>query len=195
MPRTKSFSPDDALVVVTELFLQRGFTALSMGEIAAALDLSRATVYITWGNKVRLFVTVMERYGPARLPGLRELYDAPSPRAALIRLFALAITGVAEQRCLVLGTIMELPRRPLQIDRLIDRAVVDLERRFREAIERGQAAGEIADGVEPVQTARILFSLYLGVYVLVRSGAPGAVPVLGSVMAQVKALLPAPAAQ
>ena len=195
MPRTKSFSPDDALVVVTELFLQRGFTALSMGEIAAALDLSRATVYITWGNKVGLFVAVMERYGPARLPGLRELYDAPSPRAALIRLFALAITGAAEQRCLVLGTIMELPRRPLQIDRLIDRAVVDLERRFREAIERGQAAGEIADGVEPVQTARILFSLYLGVYVLVRSGAPGAVPVLGSVMAQVKALLPAPAAQ
>ena len=196
MPRSKTFSVDEAIEKATTLFLERGYAALSMRIIGEALGLSRATVYTTFGNKLRLFVTVLERYGPARLPGLPELRDSSSPRAAIKGLFALAIRGgAAAQRCLVLATIMELPDSEPPIVRLIDRAVVDLESCLRTAIERGQAAGKIADGVDPVQAARVLLSLYLGVYVLVRSKAPGAAPVFGDVMAQVEALLPAPAEQ
>ena len=77
-----------------------------------------------------------------------------------------------------------------EIARLVEAAVEDLQERFGHAIERGRVAGEIAASVDPVQTARVLLSLYLGMYVLVRSGAAGE-PVLGAVLQQVQALLPA----
>ena len=69
MPRTKTFSVDEAIEKATALFLERGYAALSMRTIGEALGLSRSTVYSTFGDKLRLFVTVLERYGPARLPG------------------------------------------------------------------------------------------------------------------------------
>lgn len=69
MPRPKSFSMDDAARMVTGLFLQRGCRALSMRELAAALNLSRSTIYLTWGGKEGLFAAVLDRYGPPRAPG------------------------------------------------------------------------------------------------------------------------------
>lgn len=196
MPRPKTFSVDTALDVVTELFLQRGYSALTMREIAGVLDLSRSSIYVTWGSKESLFTTVLKHYGPARVPGLRELCDAPEPRAALIRVFAMATAvGAADQRCLVLNLLMEWPCSDPQIVRLIDDGVMDLESCLREAIRRGQRAGKIAAHVDPVQTAGVLLRLYLGVYALVRSGVSGAAAVPGCVVAQVEALLPVPAAR
>ena len=167
-----------------------------MREIAEALRLSRSSVYSTWGSKEGLFAAMLERYGPARVPGLRELRDAASPRAALIRVFAMAISvSAGEHRCLVLNSFLEWPGSDPRIVWLIHDAVVDLESCLREAIERGQRAGEIAAAVDPVQTSGVLLGLYFGVYVLVRSGAPVAGPVLGCAVAQVKALLPEPVAR
>ena len=82
MPRSKSLSPEAALDTLPELFLRRGYDALAIREIGTALGVSRSTVYGTFGTKPELFASVLRRYGPARAPGLRELRDAPSPRAA-----------------------------------------------------------------------------------------------------------------
>jgi len=51
---------------------------------------------------------------------------------------------------------------------------------------------EIAPGVEPARAGHALLALYLGLYVLMRSGTAGE-PVLRAVVRQVEALLPAPA--
>lgn len=112
-----------------------------------------------------------------------------SPRAALVKVFEVARTG-GGQRCLMLDTMVKIPADAPEIARLVEAAVEDLQERFGHAIERGRVAGEIAASVDPVQTARVLLSLYLGMYVLVRSGAAGE-PVLGAVLQQVQALLPA----
>ena len=66
-----------------------------------------------------------------------------------------------------------------------------MEGRFRNAIERGKAAAEIAADVDPVTVARVLLSLYFGWYVLAGSGTAGE-PVQSAVLQLVQALLPAP---
>ena len=79
-----------------------------------------------------------------------------------------------------------------EVRRLVEEGILDLEDRFREAIELGRDRAEIAACVEPEQTARALVSLYLGLYVLVRSGIAGE-PILSAALPQVQAQLPAPA--
>ena len=173
MPRPKTFAVDTALDKAMELFRERGYAAITMQDVAESLSLSRATIYTNFGDKYALFVQALRHYGPARAPGLSELRDAPSPRAALLRVFEVAIAGGAgKQRrpCLLINTAMELkPGSDPELGRLVEGAVLDLEERFRDAIERGQSAGEIAASVDPVQMARVLLSQYLGLYVLIRS--------------------------
>ena len=192
MPRSKSLSPEAALDTLPELFLRRGYDALAIREIGTALGVSRSTVYGTFGTKPELFASVLRRYGPARAPGLRELRDAPSPRAALVRVFEPAIAAGAAQRCLVLDMIVKMPDSSPAVAGLVKAAVDDLQERFGAAIERGRAAGEIAAGVDPFQAAGALLGLYLGRYVLVHSGVASE-SVLAAVARQAQALLPPPA--
>ena len=188
MPRSKSFSLDDALDTLTELFLERGYAALAIGDIGAALGVSRSTIYSTFGTKAELFATLLHRYGPARAPGLHELRDASSPRAVLVRVFA---TGAA-QRCLVLDTIVKMPDSSPAIAGLVEAAVGDLQECFGVAIERGQAVGEIATDVDPAQAAAALLGLCLGRYVLIHSGTARE-SVLAAVARQAQVLVPPPA--
>ena len=192
MPRSKSLSPEAALDTLPELFLRRGYDALAIREIGTALGVSRSTVYGTFGTKPELFASVLRRYGPARAPGLRELRDAPSPRAALVRVFEPAIAAGAAQRCLVLDMIVKMPDSSPAVAGLVKAAVDDLQARFGAAIERGRAGGEIAAGVDPFQAAGALLGLYLGLYVLVHSGVASE-SVLAAVARQAQALLPPPA--
>ena len=184
---------DDAAGQVAGLFLQRSCTALTIREVAAALNLSRSTVYHTWGSKAGLFTAVLDRYGPSRAPGLGEVRAAAAPRAALVRLFERA-AAVTREPCLVINTLVEFAPGDCgpKVDRLVEAAALDLEKDLGDAVGRGQAAGEIAPGVDPVRTGRVLAALYLGLYVLMRSGTAGE-PVLRAVVRQVEALLPAPA--
>lgn len=194
MPRTKSFSIEDAVDVVTELLLQRGYTALSMKEVAEVLDLSRSSIYLTWGSRKGLFLAVLERYGVLRAPGLREVRTASAPRAALVRLFEQA-PAVEHNPCLLINTLMEFEPGNLapEIGRLVEAAVLELEKSLADAIRRGQDAGEIAPVVDPARAAHVLQALYLGLYVLIRTGTAGE-PVLRAVVRQVEEMLPAPSA-
>ena len=194
MPRTKSFSVEEAVDKVTELYLQRGYLALSMQEAAEALGLSRSSIYATWGDKPGLFAAVLRRYGPSRAPGLSELRTASAPRATLVRLFERA-PAIEREPCLLINTLVKSGPDDLgpEIGRLVEAVVPELEECLADAIRRGQVAGEIAPGVDPAQTAQVLRALYLGLYVLIRTGTGGE-PVLRAVVRQVEAMLPAPAA-
>ena len=193
MPRTKTFSPDAAIDDVLELFWERGYHGTSMSVVAAHLKLSRSSIYQAFGSKQALFVQVLRRYGPCRVPGLGD--DALSPRGELVAMFErTAAQREAQARsCLLIDTALELEHVDApEVARVVGDALGDLEERLREAIDQGRAAAEIAaDVVDPVQTARVLLSLYLGLYVFIRTGAVGE-PVLGAVLQQVRALLPAP---
>ena len=73
---------------------------------------------------------------------------------------------------LIEATFGRRHREP-EIARLVEETFEDMERRFRAAIERGQAEAEIAADVDPVTVARVLLGLYLGWYVVAGSGAAG----------------------
>ena len=195
MPRKKTFTIEFALDKAMELFWERGYQNTSMREIAEHLGLSRSSIYATFGDKHTLFVETLRRYGSAcRAPGLSDLSTAESPRGALIRVFDLAIADAGETRqrdhCLLINTAMQLMYTDSEVTEVVESAFLEMENDFRSAIERAAGKGEVADGVDAVQTARSLLGLYLGLCVLLRSGVRQ--DVLHAVAGQVEALLPGP---
>ena len=195
MPRKKTFTIEFALDKAMELFWERGYQNTSMREIAEHLGLSRSSIYATFGDKHTLFVETLRRYGAkCRAPGLSDLGTAPSPRAALLRVFELAIADAdaARQRdhCLLINTAMQLMYSDPEVTMVVESAFLEMENSFRSTIERAAAAGEVTATVDVVQTARSLLSIYLGLCVLIRSGARN--EVLQAVTHQVEAMLPAP---
>lgn len=195
MPRKKTFTIEFALDKAMELFWERGYQNTSMREIAEHLGLSRSSIYATFGDKHTLFVETLRRYGAeCRAPGLSDLGTAQSPRAALLRVFELAIVDAdaARQRdhCLLINTAMQLVYSDPEVTLVVESAFLDMENNFRSTIERAATAGEVTATVDAVQTARSLLSTYLGLCVLIRSGARG--EVLQAVTHQVEAMLPAP---
>ena len=195
MPRKKTFTIEFALDKAMELFWERGYQNTSMREIAEHLGLSRSSIYATFGDKHTLFVETLRRYGArCRAPGLSDLGTAPSPRAALLRVFELAIADAdaARQRdhCLLINTAMQLMYSDPEVTLVVESAFLEMENSFRSTIERAAAAGEVTAAVDVVQTARSLLSIYLGLCVLIRSGARN--EVLQTVTHQVEAMLPAP---
>ena len=178
-----------------ELFWERGYQNTSMREIAEHLGLSRSSIYATFGDKHTLFVETLRRYGArCRAPGLSDLGTAAAPRAALVRVFELAIADAGENQqrdhCLLINTAMQLMYSDPEVTQVVESAFLEMENSFRSAIERAVTGGEVAAAVDVVHTARSLLSIYLGLCVLVRSGARA--EVLQAVTHQVEGMLPAP---
>ena len=196
MPRKRTFTIDAALDGAMEVFSERGYHGTSMEAIGAHLKLSRSSIYATFGDKAALFVKALRRNtGAGRALGLSELGGAGSPRGALVRVFEVAAGGGEERPPRALNLLIEarlrLHHREAEIARLVEETFLDMERSFRTAIERGQAAAEIAAEVDAVTVAQVLLGLYIGWYVAAGCGTAGEL-VQRAVLEQVQTLLSAP---
>ncbi len=195
MGRSRAFTPENAIDKAMDLFGERGYQDTPVQAIADRLGVSRSCIYNTFSGKKEMLVEGLRRYGAVRGAGLNELRSPGAARAALVKVFELAsVDGDGAKRgfgCLLIDTAGGGMLDDPEIARVIADQFGDLERCFRDAIERGQGAAEIAAHADPVHTARVLLSQYLGLRILVRYGA-GRNPVLESVLQQVQVLLAAP---
>ena len=198
MPRTKTFAVEDALDIAIELFAERGYEDTGMADLAHRIGLSRSSVYATFGNKQSLFEQTLRRYGTeSRAPGMHALRGDGSPRAALLGAFQWATDAEAspqrDQLCLLINAALESRIIAPGVSGALKQMLLGMELHFRDAIERARSAHEVAGNVDPVQTARVLLALYLGLCTLVRSGAGE--PMLHAVVQHAVSLLPVHAAE
>ena len=191
MGRKRLLNIEPALDQTLALVLERGYGNTSHQNIADRLGALRSTLYATFGGRRTLFEQVLRRYiDTGRLPVLN---DSAPPRDALLQAFTSAIdnAGGEHDYYQLMSDALDLGRRVPDIADTIKATYEELETQFRAAIERGQAAGEIAGHVDPAGVACVLLGMYLGLGVLIRAGAGPAV--LHAVTDQVQTLLPAPA--
>jgi AcrR family transcriptional regulator len=75
---------EQALVAAHALFAERGYAAVTMDEVAAAVGVTKPLLYNYFGNKERVYIACMERSGDALVRTILETVgDASSPSEAL----------------------------------------------------------------------------------------------------------------
>jgi TetR/AcrR family transcriptional regulator, transcriptional repressor for nem operon len=159
------------LDAVTSEFHARGYHATALSDLLAATGLHKSSLYGAFGDKHRLFITVLSRYIDRRV-GLARA-DVGSPGSPLAGLRAYLMRNAAEavrgRGCLSANSALELLPGDEDVERLVARHQRLTKDVIRSALDRAEAAGEIPAGRSTDSLARYLFASTEGLWELGRT--------------------------
>lgn len=192
MPWEKSFDTENTLAKAMEAFWVRGYEATSMQDLVDCMGIGRGSLYATFSDKRSLFIRALRRYDLLyRNDWTNRLKNMPSGKAAIMAAFESVIDAAlgegGRNGCFLINTGLELSPRDEEIAGIVSECLVQMERFFREQLDRAKAAGEIPDHVLPDQTAKTLLALLVSLRVFARARPEPAL--LRAVAAQAEALI------
>ena len=192
MPWEKQFNTDDALRKAMEAFWAHGYEATSMQDLVTCMGINRGSIYATFGDKRALFIQALRRYDQIhRYDWAEQMARSRSPVEAILGLFdeaiEVALDSETRMGCLLVNTALELSPHDAEISEIVENSFAEMEAFFCRKLAEGVKSGEIAETVEPIDTARALLSLFIGLRVLARSRPNEAV--LRSIVHQAEAMM------
>jgi TetR/AcrR family transcriptional repressor of nem operon len=169
--RPREFDTDAAVERAMGVFWSCGYHGTSLPDLLEATNLSRGSLYAAFGDKHALFLCALDRYIDEALARLDTELDSRKDALAGLRTclagYVDRTSGVAGKRgCLVVATAMELAAHDAEVDKRIRRFFKTMETRLTQALARAQAAGQLADDIEPATAARLLLCLVEGMRVV-----------------------------
>ena len=178
MSRPKEFNPDDAIEKAMQVFWHKGYEATSMEDLLTAMDLSRGSLYDTFGDKRQLFLKVVDRYCTTFASSKFSLLDQPGPAVPILRRFICDMIegGLADPQrrgCLISNTVMELSPHEKEIADRLRLALKMAEDTFFKVLTRAQQQGELRMGQDPRTLAQFFVTMMQGAVVMIKAGAPG----------------------
>lgn len=185
MPRIKEFDPEEALDRALDLFWRRGYEGASLRDLLDHMEISRQSLYDTFGDKRSLFLKVLARYEELAVTGMLEPLTRGSwarpierPLTALVAIrgfFELFLSEVVLDRqrgsCLMANTAIEVGPADPEIQAVVRAYFGRVEEALHAALSRAQEAGEIAADREPRALARSLVNTLYGLGIMSRAGA------------------------
>lgn len=172
--RPRSFDMEAAVERAMDVFWSRGYHATALPDLLRATKLSRGSLYAAFGDKHSLFLRALDRYiADAQTRMDVELAPRGEPVAGLRAYLAGYVeraSGANGRRgCLLVATAMELAGQDAEVGRRVASFFKTMEARLADALSRAQAAGRLADGVEPASAARILVCFVWGLRVVAKT--------------------------
>lgn len=185
MPRVKEFDPEEALDRALDMFWRRGYEGASLRDLLEHMEISRQSLYDTFGDKRSLFLKVLARYEALAVEGMldtltRTGWSRPieRPLTALVAIrgfFELFLAEVVLDRergsCLMANTAIEVGPADPEIQAVVRAYFGRVEEALHAALERAHEAGELRPGSEPRALARHLVNTLYGLGIMSRAGA------------------------
>ncbi|ATS20487.1 TetR family transcriptional regulator [Xanthomonas phaseoli pv. phaseoli] len=79
--RPRAFDAEQAVATAQQLFHARGYDALSVADLTAALGINPPSFYAAFGSKAGLYARILDRYAQTGAIPLPQLLDADRPLA------------------------------------------------------------------------------------------------------------------
>jgi AcrR family transcriptional regulator len=175
MARPKAFDRETALQAAVQVFWARGFEGASTEALLAAMQISRQSLYDTFGDKRRLFLEALQYYNARSIAELtRGLKAGGSPLAALEKALLAFVSKPAEELamgCMGVNAICEFGRGDHEVARLGEASGAVLAAALERTIRAGKAGGEIRADLDERQAVRYLATVLAGMKVQARAGA------------------------
>jgi AcrR family transcriptional regulator len=173
MARKKEFDQEDAMGRATELFRQKGYVAASIKDLVQATGLSRSSLYDTFGNKERLFASVLDRYRTEMMT--RLVPDPDAAPAVALEGFLLDLLDAFEAwgphaGCLITTTCSELTNTPESIQRSCTAALKEQDDQLRAYFEGAVRRGDLPADTDVTHLAAYFVAMRQSVGLLWRAG-------------------------
>jgi len=154
-----------------ETFWSKGYEATSIQDLVDNMGIHRASLYVAFGDKQRLFLSVLDRYREMVVRKLLDILDScPSGRAAIRQFFATVVehvvTGGPLRGCLITNSAVERGLSDPATAKKVSLCLTQLEDGFYATLVRAQRAGELDHGGDLRAIARYLTSSLQGLLVI-----------------------------
>jgi TetR/AcrR family transcriptional regulator, transcriptional repressor for nem operon len=135
MPKVKLFNEELALTSAKDVFWQKGFSATSMQDLVDAMQISRQSLYDTYGNKEELFLKCLNQYQQnAACAASSFLTYKVSLKETLANFFFYYIDDIVSDKthkgCFMLNTLVELVPENKDAKKVIFKNYDELESAF-----------------------------------------------------------------
>nr|WP_290825094.1 TetR/AcrR family transcriptional regulator [Halomonas sp.] len=174
--RPLQHNPEKALKAAVQAFWLSGYHHTSMQDLLDAMQLSRSSLYQSFGNKETLFLLALTRYREELLATLNTALDQETSawqfiEGLLLRTAQQAQSEQAALGCLIFNSATELGDRGTPVSDAAVQSVQSITQFFVKVVEKAQLEGSIAQERD-VQSAAYFLTLSMsGLRMLLKSGA------------------------
>ena len=158
------------------LFWRKGYAATSIEDLSKTLQLSRSSLYDTFGDKRTLFLEALKFYSGRVLSGTsRTLNEAPSPIAGIQKVFDDLIAGVGSEAsalgCFMVNSVAELVPYDADVTEIATAYADSLQQLFITVLTQARLQNMLTKKQTPEQLAAYVFNMIQGIRILIKSGA------------------------
>lgn len=173
--RPPTYDRDVALGAIRDVFWDRGFSATSLDDIAAAAGMNRPSLYGAFGDKREMYLAALRMFAVESGRELQKALEAPTLREALEAFYARAIqdyvSGGGPRGCLVICTAVTEATGDPAIRSALAAILAELDAVVAVRIARAQAEGDRCTGGPAKVLAQVATSVLHSVAVRARAGA------------------------
>jgi TetR/AcrR family transcriptional regulator, transcriptional repressor for nem operon len=168
MARPRAFDEETVVAAARDAFWNRGYTATSVDDLAAATGLGKSSLYGAFGDKRSLYLRTLGEYcSSAADKVVAQLREPDLPAferlARHIRAVATDVAADSERRgCMMAKSSAELGGTDADVDRMISESLARWREALVDTIEEARHDGSFAAGTDPEALATMLLSVIRG---------------------------------
>lgn len=158
-----------------EVFASRGFKNTSMEDVVNATGVSRYGLYGTFGNKRELFEKALGKYADSMgKEAFIRLFQPESTLADVRRVFDERLDYIFGSKtnsgCLVAFTAMEMAPRDKEIEEVLLRFMLRMNKAFSTGLKHARDKGEVKADIDLEKAGHFLTGAFFGLSVISRCG-------------------------
>jgi AcrR family transcriptional regulator len=174
--RPRSFDRNTALARAMHLFWERGYEAISLADLTAAMGISSPSVYAAFGSKEALFREAVELYVATEGAANREaLASATTAKEAIEAALRRAVAGFVRRGqptgCLVVLGALNCSAENDAVRRYLARRRRSGAQAIRERLTRGVVEGDVSADADIEALASFYATVLNGLSLQARDGA------------------------
>ncbi len=177
--RPRSFDEGEVLERVRAVFMEKGFSAASLDDLAGAAGLNRPSLYAAFGDKEQLYIAALKQYGAMSVAAIEAIMAREGTIERRVeQCFRAAInlycTSPRQLGCMIITTAtVEAATHP-KIAAIAGQLMIDIEAAFERAFARAVEEKELAAKPSPATRARLASAVLDTLAVRARIGASAA---------------------
>lgn len=170
MGRPKEFDEALALDAAMQVFREHGYEGSSAAMLVDAMNIGRQSLYDTFGDKWQLYLAAVRRYGMLEASGHFAALRGEARAIDGIRSAIERVVSMARSSCLGVNSICEFGDSKPDLAELLTSLDRSLRAAFIERIREAQAAGDMAQDLDPDLVMDFLVASFSGIRVAARAG-------------------------
>ena len=174
MARPREFNEVEAMNSAVNVFMAKGYQAASLMDLLKAMDLSKSSLYNSFGTKHELFLSAIDHYSILKERELKEQLETVGSAKSKIEYIFHSIVEHAVSEIGTRGNLLHncaievLPQDPVAGEK-ISNGLSRLKGVYVEVIRHGQDSGEISKKYDAEMLGDLIISSIMGLLSFARA--------------------------